>query len=403
MSATRKIGFSLLGLALAGAVAWALWPKPALVDLGQVTRGPMQGIIAAEGKTRVREPYAITAPITGTLSRLPVQVGDRVVAGETVVAVIRPPDPAFMDARSRAQAEAAVAEAEAAVALSETNRAQAETALAHATREYDRGKALAERGTIPPQMLDDLQARFDTARQALAAAQSQLDLTRAALTRAKAQMLGPEGADGTGRSADECCLSLLAPQSGIVLEVADQSARLVQAGSPILTIGDLDEMEIELDLLSSDAVQVPPGARAIVDRWGGDTPLEARLRRIDPAAFTRVSALGIEEQRVRLWLDLLTPPEARVGLGDGFTVHLRLILWQAHDLSQVPQAAVFRQGDGWAVFARVDGRARLTPVSIGRQSEGMAEVLGGLEDGAEVVLYPAATLEDGARIEPRDG
>jgi HlyD family secretion protein len=165
----------------------------------------------------------------------------------------------------------------------------------------------------------------------------------------------------------------VAPQTGTVLEVADLSARLVQAGSPLLTIGDLDDLEIEVDLLSSDAVRVPPGARALVDRWGGEGLLEARVRRIEPAAFTRVSALGIEEQRVRLRLDFETPPEDRTGLGDRFRVHVRVVLWEGEDVPQLPQAALFRHGGGWAVFAVSDGRAALTPVEIGQQSGGQAE------------------------------
>lgn len=341
MSTMHKVGLGLGALLLVAMLVWALWPQPMPVDLAPVTRDPMQGV------TRVREPYAIAAPITGTATRSPLEVGDHVVAGETVVAVIRPADPALMDARSRAQAEAAVA------------LALAETELAHAETQLERGQALAERGTIPRRMLEDLEAAHQTAQQ------------------------------------------ILAPQTGIVLAMTDQSARPVAAGNPLLTIGNLDEMEIELDLLSADAVQVPPGARALVDRWGGEGVLDARPRRIDPAAFTRVSALGIEEQRVRLRLDLQTPPEGRPGLGEGFRVHVRLIVWDAEDALQVPQAALFRQGDGWAVFARDQGRARLVPVRIGRQAGGNAELLDGLTEGQMVVLYPASALAEGSAIVAR--
>lgn len=398
----RKLVMALIGAALVGALAWGLWPQPQPVDLAPVTRGPMQGTILAQGVTRVRSPHAIAAPITGSVTRSPVEVGDRVVAGETVVAVIQPADPALMDARSRAQAEAAVVEAEAAVALAETNLRQAETGLAHSETQLERGAALAERGTIPRRMYEEIEAAHQSAAQALAAARSQLDLNRATLVRAQAQLMGPETALDPSAEPGDCCVRILAPQTGIVLAVSDRSARLVQAGAPLLTIGDLDEMEIELDLLSTDAVQVPPGARAVIERWGGAVELEARLRRIEPAAFTRVSALGIEEQRVRLRLDLLTPPDGRAGLGEGFRVHVRLILWEAEDLLQVPQAALFRQGEGWAAFAHQDGQARLRPVSIGRQAGGQAEVLDGLAEGAQVVLFPASALADGTAIIQRD-
>jgi len=399
----RKTGFGLLGLLLLGALVWALWPQPQMVDLATVTRGPMQGTILAQGVTRVREPYAITAPITGTATRSPVEVGDAVSAGASVVAVIQPADPALMDARTRAQAEATVDEAHAALALAETNLRQAETGLAHAETQLERSRALAERGIIAQRILEDIEAAHQTAEQTRAAAVSQLELNRATLIRAQAQLLGPQALFDPAAEPGECCVQILAPQTGIVLAVTDQSARLVQAGSPLLTIGNLDEMEIELDLLSTDAVRVPQGALAQIERWGGEGELTARLRRIEPAAFTRVSALGIEEQRVRLRLDLLTPPADRPGLGEGFRVHVRLIIWEEASVLQVPQAALFRQGAGWAVFVEDQGRARLQPVRIGREAAGQAEVLDGLTDGDRVVLYPSSTLVDDVRVAARKG
>ncbi|MGY6704261.1 efflux RND transporter periplasmic adaptor subunit [Roseinatronobacter sp.] len=403
MSMMRKVGMGLFAAGVAGALVWAFWPQPVQVDMASVTRADMRGEILAQGVTRVRAPYAIAAPITGTATRSPVEVGDRVVAGESVVAILQPSDPALMDARARAQAEAAIAEAQAAVALARTSLRQAETELTHAATQLERGRALAARGTIAQRMLEDIEAAYQSAEQARAAAEQQLELNRATLLRAEAQLMGPQSTVLANGAPGECCLRILAPQSGIVLAVSDQSARLVQAGAPLLTIGNLDEMEVELDLLSTDAVQVPPGARAIVERWGGEGTLEARLRRIEPAAFTRVSALGIEEQRVRLRLDLLTPPEGRAGLGEGFRVHLRLILWEDDDILQVPQAALFRHAQGWAVFIDDAGRARLRMVTIGRQAADRAEVLDGLAEGDRVILYPASALQDGAAIAARQG
>ena len=398
----RKLVMALIGVALAGALVWGLWPQPQPVDLAAVARGPMQGTITAQGVTRVRNPYAITAPITGTATRSPVEVGDQVIAGETVVAVIQPADPALMDARTRAQAEAAIVEAQAAVGVAQSNLQQSESALAHAARELERSRALVERGTIPRRMFEDFEAAYLSAEQGRATADAQLALSRAALSRAEAQLLGPQPLLAPNGAVTECCVRIVAPQSGIVLAVTDQSARLVQAGSPLLTIGNLDELEIELDLLSTDAVQVPPAARALIERWGGDGILEAQLRRIDPTAFTRISALGIEEQRVRLRMDLLTPPEARIGLGDGFRVHVRLIIWNAEDVLQVPQAALFRDGDGWAVFVSDGDRAIQKSVEIGRQADGRSEVLAGLQEYEQVVLFPSGALADGTRINARE-
>jgi HlyD family secretion protein len=401
MGIMRKLIIGMVGFAALSALVWALWPQPQQVDLDIVTRGPMQGTIEAQGVTRVRAPYTITAPITGNVTRSPVEVGDRVVAGDSVLAIIQPADPALMDARSRAQAEAAIAEALAAVALAESNLRQAESELEHAATQLERGRALAARGTIAQRMLEDIEAEYKSAEQRRDAAQSQLELNHATLNRAQAQLMGPQTGLPNGMLPGECCLRIHAPHTGIVLSVTDQSARLVQAGAPLLTIGNLEEMEVVLDLLSTDAVQVPPDADAVIERWGGVGTLEARLRRIEPAAFTRVSALGIEEQRVRARLDLLSPPEMRAGLGEGFRVHVRLILWQEEDLLRVPQAALFRDGDGWAVFVEDAGKARQAAVTLGRMSDGQAEVLDGLTEGESVILYPSSDLSDGTAVTQR--
>jgi HlyD family secretion protein len=403
MLSLRMIGIAAGGVVMAGALVWAVWPDPVAVDMATVTRGPLQVTVAAEGMTRVREPYAITAPITGMTTRSPVLVGDRVEQGESIVAVIQPADPGLLDVRTRMQAEAAVTEAEAAVRLAEANVERARASLQYTAAQLERNRALAERGTIPRRMLEDIEAEHSLARQAVTAAESERDLHLATLARTRAQLIGPESRFQPGGEPGSCCVEIVAPQTGTVLEVTDLSARLVQAGSPLLTIGDLEDLEIELDLLSSDAVRVPPGARALVDRWGGEGLLEARVRRVEPAAFTRVSALGIEEQRVRLRLDFETPPEERPGLGDRFRVHVRVVLWEDENVAQLPQAALFRHAGGWAVFEVAEGRATVTPVEIGHQSGGQAEVLSGLEPGAEVVLYPPSALESGARIRPREG
>jgi HlyD family secretion protein len=403
MTMFRKLFLGLIGLGLVTALIWALWPQPQRVDLATVSRAPMQGAITAQGVTRVRAAYTIAAPITGSVTRSPVEVGDAVVAGETVVALIRPADPVLMDARSRAEAEAAVIEAEAAVGVAESDLRQAETALRAARTQLARSRALAESGTIPHRMLEEIETTYQSATQTVEAAQSRLDLSRASLTRTQAQLIGPDLNFDPSDDPGACCMRILAPQTGLVLDVTDLSARLVQAGAPLLTIGNLDEMEIELDLLSTDAVRVPAEARALIENWGGSGVLEARLRRIEPSAFTRVSALGIEEQRVRLRLDLLAGPQERQGLGEGFRVTVRLILWEAQDVLQLPQAALFRQAGDWAVFVEEDGRARLQIVEIGRQASGQAEVLAGIAEGARVLLYPGAGIEDGASIREREG
>jgi len=398
MTAGRWIGGALGLLALGAATVWALRDEALPVDLATVNAAPMEVSVAAEGVTRIREVFAVSAPIAGTVLRAPVEVGDPVIAGQTVVARIRPAEPALLDSRARAQAEAAVAEAQAAVRLAEVNLARAETDTDFAEGQLARNRDLADRGTIAQRVLEASQQALVTVRAAREAARSELALHRATLTRAQAQLLTPEDfANGNGA----CCIDLRAPATGVVLSLDAASARPVVPGSPLLTLGDPGDLEVELDLLSADAVRVVEGAVAHVERWGGEGVLQARVRRIEPQAFTRVSALGIEEQRVRLHLDLLTPPEGRAGLGDRFRVFVRVVVWSAPDVVQVPVSALFRQGDGWAVFREVAGQALLTPVEVGQRMEASAQVLSGLEAGERVVAFPGSRLADGVRVVER--
>ncbi|WP_102224912.1 efflux RND transporter periplasmic adaptor subunit [Acidimangrovimonas sediminis] len=392
---SRRLLSVLAALALlAAALGWAFWPTPVQVDLAAVTRGPMEVTVAAEGTTQIRQHYDVSAPVAGTLARAPVDVGDRVTKDETLVAVIHPSEPAFLDARARAQALAAVDEARAGLALARARLAEAGTNRAHAETEFARAQALAARGTIPRQMLEDAEAALMSARAAGDAASSAVDQQQASLSRAEALLLSP---GGTG-AASGCCVEIRAPASGTVLTLANSSARPVQPGETLMTIGDPADLEIEVDLLSSDAVQVAVGALAHVTRWGGTDALTARVRRIDPTAFTKVSALGIEEQRVHLRLDLVTPRKDRAGLGDAYRVYVRVVLWAGTNVLQVPIGALFRSGEGWAVFRAQRGRAVLTPVTLGHQTETAAQVLAGLAEGDSVVAFPGAALSDGSRI-----
>ncbi len=398
MVSARVVIITLVTAGIVGGLVWALRPGPLEVDMTQVTAGPMQVTVAAEGVTRVREPYLVTAPISGMATRSPLHVGDAVVRGETVVALIQPAEPAFLDARSRAQAEAAVDESQAALQLAQVNLARAQADLDYAESQLARNRELAARGTIPQRMLEDTQQMVETQRATLEAAVSEVAMRQATLIRTQAQLLGPEGSI---REPGDCCIDLTAPQSGTVLSVENESARLVQAGEALLSIGDLNDLEIEVDLLSQDAVRLAPGASAFIERWGGPGVLEARVRRIDPRGFTRVSALGIEEQRVRVILDFADPAEARPGLGDAFRVFVRIVTWEEEDVLQVPISALFRSGADWAVFRLQDGTARLTRIEVGQRTQDQAQVLSGLSAGDVVVAFPGDRVSDGAAIAPR--
>jgi HlyD family secretion protein len=275
--------------------------------------------------------------------------------------------------------------------------------LAYAETRLSRNRELAARGVIPQQMLDDTRAEVDTARAAVEAGQAELAMREATLARAEAVLTRVPADPGAPQGNGSCCVEIHAPQTGTVLWIEDESARPVQPGEALLGIGDLADLEIEVDLLSADAVRLAPGAAATIERWGGPDPLQARLRRIDPRGFTRVSALGIEEQRVRVYLDLVSPPEARAGLGDAFRVFARIVEWEAEEALQLPIGALIRADGDWAVFRVEDGVARLRRVEIGRRSQTMAQVLEGLAPGDRIVAFPGDRIADGTRVIAREG
>lgn len=394
-----KLGLIILGgLAALAALIWALLPQPALVEMVPVRRGVMEVTVAAEGVTRVRDPWTVTAPMAGSLMRSRLQVGDPVLRGKTVVAAIRPAEPSLLDARTRAQAEAAVVEAEAAVRLAEVNLTGAEADQAYADDRLMHNRDLAAKGAIPQRALEESEHLAVEADRNLQAARLEVDLRRATLSRIQAQLSLPEAPPPADQPA--CCLQIFAPLDGTVLNITDIDARLVQAGEPLVTVGDLNEMQIETDLLSTDAVRTHSGALAHVERWGAAEPLLAHVTRIDPVGFTKVSALGIEEQRVRVLLDIDSPLKDRGGLGDHYRVFVRIVIWSGEAVLQVPQGALFRHGDGWAVFRAIDDRAVLTPVEIGHSQDQTVEILGGLQEGEVIIAYPGAPITDGAKVAP---
>ena len=390
------------GLAVAGLgalVAWGFRPDPVPVDLAEITRGPMALTINADGKTRIRDMFEVAAPIAGNAQRSPVEVGDRVIAGKTVVAVVQPVAPTLLDARSRSQAVAAVSEAEAALQVAQSHVRQAEEDLSYAASQYDRVATLVQRGVASVTQLEDATQLRAIKEATLDAAQSSRSMAEGALARARAVLIEPDPESAVN---DSCCVELHAPTDGVVLSIASISERPVAAGAPLLTIGRPDDLEIVADLLSSDAVRVAPGSRAIVERWGGPQPLEAILRHIEPSARTKVSALGIEEQRVDVVFDLLSPPAERPGLGDGFAVFLRVVEWRADNEVQVPLSALFRDDGDWFVFRVQDGIATRVAVTPGRRNGSAAQVLDGLTAGDRVVTHPSDRVQDGVQIVDRE-
>lgn len=396
----RTIGLSAVGALIAGALLFVtLRTEPVPVDLHEVTSGPMQVTVNADGTTRIRDVYDVAAPISGTALRAPVEVGDPVVAGETVVAIVEPGAPALLDARTRMQAEAGVREAQAALDVSQSEMRRAEEDLAYARSQFDRTSELVERGVASITRLEDAEATMSVREAALDTAASRLVMSQGALERAEAALFDPVG-PGEGRG-DDCCVQMTAPTDGVVLDVPVISERPVLVGATLVSVGDPGDLEIVADLLSSDAVRLAPGTEAIVERWGGPTPLRAVLRTVEPVAATQVSALGIEEQRVDAVLDIVSPAEERPGLGHNFAVFLRVVEWQSADTLQVPLSAVFRNEGTWHVFLAEGGAARMVPVDLGRRNDQSVQVLGGIEAGQRVIMHPSDQIADGTPITER--
>lgn len=394
---TRLIIVAAIGAILVGALVWvALRPVPVSVELVEVTRGPMTVSVDVDGTTRIREVWDVAAPIAGTALRSPVRVGDPVVKGETVVAIVEPIIPSLLDVRSRSQAEAAVHEAEAALNVAQSRVTQAEEDLTYARSQFERVKALVERGVASLVRLEDAAQALKVSEASRDTAVAARAMAVGALERAKAALIGP-GDDESDPGA--CCVQIRAPADGVVLAIDRISERPVAAGERLLSVGDPSNLEIVADPLSQDAVRIPPGASADVTRWGGEGVLKARLRKIEPSAYTEVSALGIEEQKVEAIFDFEGPSEARPGLGDGYAVRLEIQIWSAPDVVRVPVGALFRQDGAWAVFAVRNGRATLTEVGLGRRNDRVAEVRTGLAEGDVVVSHPGNNVSDGALIE----
>ncbi|GKY87170.1 efflux RND transporter periplasmic adaptor subunit [Sinisalibacter aestuarii] len=398
----RNIVIGAVVLAGVGAAGYQLsQPEMVPVDLAAVSRGPLEVTVNADGMTRIKDVYEVSAPVSGQVLRTPVRIGDAVVAGETVVARIEPGEPAFLDQRARAQAEAAVAQAEAAKLLAEASARAAEADLDNAQRQFDRIYALHERGAASDAQMDAAEVALDVAAAQFDSAQATQRMRESELSAARAVLIEPTARESGDGAAANCCIALTAPVSGQVLSITNESARMVAAGTPLVTIGPRGDLEITVDLLSTDAVRIAPGAKAYVERWGGPDALAATVTEIEPAAFTKISALGIEEQRVKVLLDFTTPPEDRPSLGHNFRVYLRIVEWRGDDVLTLPISALFREDGDWAVFVVDEGMARLQPVEIGQRNTEIAEVLGGLDEGQQVITHPSDKVEEGVLVVDR--
>jgi HlyD family secretion protein len=383
----RRLVYGAIGAVVLLLIVLALIPDPVEVDVVPVERGPMVVTVDQKGETRVRERFVVTAPIASRVRRIAFREGDRVEEGAVIALLESVP----LDPRERQTAEARVQSALESLRQAEAGARRAVTEADLASRERSRIEKLAAEGVISDEVRDQAVARatgaqreLEGARHRARSAAADLDATRAALI----------GEGGAARS-----IELRSPASGRILSIAERSERIVAPGEPVATIGDATELELVIDVLSRDAVRISPGNRVIVDDWGGDRPLEGRVRVVGPGGYTKVSALGVEEQRVDVVADVSNPPP---NLGDAYRFEARIVVWEGSDVVKVPVSALWRAGEEWSVYVIDGGRARATRVDIGRRNQTEAEVRSGVREGVRVIVHPPNEVDDGARVRARE-
>jgi HlyD family secretion protein len=380
-------------LALTVAIAQAFMPEPVAVEMAVASRGPLRVSVSEDGRTRVADRFVVSAPLSGTLARIELQPGDSVRRGEPVARIIPLPSP-LLDPRSRAEAEARVSAAVSGRRQEQAAAARARAAAEQASRDAARERTLLGAGATAARSAEEAELAERMRREELASAEFGVTVADAELQLARAALRRFAGPVTAGNEQ----LVVQAPVDGRVLRVMQESEGAVGAGTPRLEMGDPQTIEAVVDVLSTDAVKVVPGATVYLEGWGGDSVLTGHVHRVEPSAFTRVSALGVEEQRVNVVVHFNGPPGQWGALGDGYRVEARIVVWEDADVLQVPAGAVFRQGDGWAVYVVDGGRARLRPVTLGQRSEAAAQVLGGIAAGTPVVLYPGDAVRDNQRV-----
>ncbi len=388
----------LIALAVAGLIALIIiaWvPNPVHVDVGRAAMGTLTVTVDEDGRTRVKDRYIVSAPITGNLARIELHAGDG-VEEQQVLARLVPLPPPLLDARTRQEANARVDAAIAAKKQSQASVARARVALGLAVKEAERVLSVVQQGGVSQQEADRASAERRRAKEELSSAQFGARVADHQLTLAQAALVRLSGKKGDGDDGEQ--MEIISPVRGRLLRVLQESEGVVQAGTPLLEVGDPQALEIVVDVLTEDATQIEPRAPVQIDRWGGERPLRGHVRVVEPSAFTRLSALGVEEQRVNVIIDLDEPYEQWSALGDGYRVEAHIVVWEGKDVLLVPASSVFRAEDAWAAYVVQDKRAKLREVEIGKSNGLLTHVTSGLEDGEKVIAYPGDSVDDGVRV-----
>lgn len=394
LSPTRILVWLVLA-AVAAAFVWAFMPKPQEVAAAMVERGLLRVTLDEEGQTRVRDRYVVSAPLAGKVLRIEHEPGDSVRAGSTILARFQPSRPEFLNSRTRAEAQARVARSEAQVERTRVDLDRAKAELDHAQAELTRHQQLHSEGLMADDRLESARLRAVTAHEAVRAAETAIVVAELELQRARTSLI--EAGAANADSGD--VIILRSPITGVVLQRLRESESVVPSGEALIEIGNPDELEIVSDMLSMDAVQIDPGDPVLIEQWGGETTLRGVVRQVEPFGFTKISALGVEEQRVNVIVDFEDPRAAWEALGDGYRVEIRVVVWEETDALKVPSSSLFRDRNEWAVYVIDElSVARLREVEIGRRNALEAEVLAGLQQGDQVIAYPGDTVEDGIEV-----
>ena len=390
-------GVAAIAVISVGLLVWGFWPRPVLVETVAVKRAPMTVTVEEEGRTRVIDRFIVSAPVDGVACRVQLDVGDSVTKDQTLLS-ISPLESQVLDPRSRAAAQARVDAAKSALASARQQAAAAEATAAFQHSELKRLTPLAEKGVISKGALDKAHMDVLTADATLRAANHGVEVAKYDLQAAETAL---KYSAGTVTNEPAVRVPVRSPITGRILKVPHECEGPVRTGEPLLEVGDPSLLEVEVDVLSDDAVKIRPGMRVLFDRWGGDEPLEGRVRVVEPVGFTKISALGVEEQRVFVIADFTSPPEQWQRLGDGYRVEARFVLWHEDDVLQVPASSLFRYNEGWAVFVVENGRAVRREVQVGQRNGLVAQILHGPSEGDLVVNHPSDEVEDGRRVTER--
>lgn len=393
----RWMGWLLLAIVITAALFYGFRPNSILVETAQVTRAPLRVSVTEEGKTRVIDRYVISAPVPGFLRRIDLNVGDA-VERDQIIAMLEPLRSNVLDPRARAEATARAAAAEAALSGAQQNAKAAKADADVAAASLRRSKELYGAKNISRERYDEAVARGQMTRAALRSAEFAVDVARYEVEAARTAL--QYSAADENNVSDET-VPVKATVSGSVLNVYRESEGVVNAGEPIMEIGDPTGLEIVIDVLSADAVRITPGTRVLLQNWGGVGLLDGEVRTVEPVGFTKISALGVEEQRVLVIIDITSPREAWQKLGDGYRVEAEFILWEQDDVLQIPASALFRQNDGWAVFVVNEGVAQVREIKLGQRGGFEVEVASGIDENNGVIIHPGDTIEEGSRIETR--